>query len=56
MLTFIKANWKVLLIIFGLGGTAAVVGVVPGLDGTKSYVESSLDSVKTKLVSATTAD
>lgn len=51
ILNFIKANWKLLLIVFGLGGTAAVAGVIPGLEGTKDYVNSHLEAVEGKLVS-----
>ncbi|TPM41427.1 hypothetical protein [Mesorhizobium sp. B2-3-4] len=47
---FIAKNWKLLLVIFGLGGTVTVLGVVPGLESIKAPVETSLDGVKAKLV------
>jgi hypothetical protein len=50
IINFIKENWKLLVVIFGLGGTVTVLGVVPGLEGVKAPVETSLESVKAKLV------
>lgn len=56
---FIGRNWKLLLIIFGLGGTAAVVTVIPNVPGKEqvgTVIQERLDAVKGKLevVSSTT--
>lgn len=54
IINFVRANWVLLLVLFGLGGTATVVGVVPGLDGVHQFVEGQVDATKAKLVSETT--
>ncbi|MBN9219532.1 MAG: hypothetical protein J0I79_16425 [Mesorhizobium sp.] len=54
IINFIKENWKLLVVIFGLGGTVTVLGVVPGMNSITAPVQSSLDSVKAKLVDPST--
>jgi hypothetical protein len=56
LLEFIGRNWKVLLLLFGLGGAATVVSVVPGLGGVGDVVNGQVQSAKGKLVSATTVE
>ena len=53
MFKFIARNWVILLVIFGLGGTAAVVGVVPGMEGAKAPIEAQIETATGKLVSNT---
>lgn len=50
IIAYVVKNWRLLLILFGLGGTVTVVGVVPGLDGINEPIKSTLESIKGKLV------
>ncbi len=57
LISFFARNWGVLLLIFGLGGTVAVVSVVPkdipGQETIHSFTQDQPDSVKLRVVSAT---
>lgn len=53
IISFFSRNWKILSLLFVLGGTATVVSVVPGMEPVRQTVESGIDAAKTKLVSAT---
>lgn len=50
---FVKANWRLLLVLFAFGGTATVLSVVPGMEGTEKVVQTQIDNTKLKLVSPT---
>lgn len=52
-LKLLAKNWKLVLILFGLGGTVTVLSIVPGTDTVASLASSQVDAVKAKLVSAT---
>lgn len=47
-----KSHWKLLLIIFGLGGTGAVAGVL-GLDPVKVFTADKIEQVAAPIVSPT---
>lgn len=47
-----KSHWKLLLIIFGLGGTSAVLGVT-GIIPAKDFVDSKLQEVSATIISPT---
>lgn len=47
-----KTHWKLLLIVFGLGGTGAVAGVL-GLDPVKAFTADKIEQVAAPVVSAT---
>jgi hypothetical protein len=47
-----KSHWKLLLIIFGLGGTGAVAGVL-GLDPVKAFTADKIEQVAAPIVSPT---
>jgi hypothetical protein len=53
ILSFISRNWKILLVLFALGGTATVAGVIPGLSGVEQTAQTGIESAKTRLVSTT---
>jgi hypothetical protein len=47
-----KSHWKLLLIIFGLGGTGAVAGVL-GLDPVKVFTADKIEQVAAPIVNPT---
>ena len=47
-----RSHWKLLLIVFGLGGTGAVAGVL-GLDPVKAFTADKIEQVGAQLVSPT---
>ncbi len=49
---FIGRNWKWLAILFGLGGTATVVAVIPNVPGKEQFgsvIQERIDATKGKL-------
>jgi hypothetical protein len=47
-----RSHWKLLLIVFGLGGTGAVAGVL-GLDPVKVFTADKIEQVAAPIVSPT---
>ncbi len=46
---FIKANWKLLSMLFVLAGSSAVVGVIPGTQNVSNVLGEQITAVKEKL-------
>lgn len=47
--SFISKNWKLLSVLFALGGTATVVGVIPGTQNVSNVIGQQITAAKEKL-------
>lgn len=55
LISFLARNWRVLGILFTLGGMATVLSVVPGMAPVKQTIETGIETAKAKVVSVTEA-